>query len=97
MRDLLYHGQHLTASAVYGRELYAGQDVASYFFFLVVFPIVGLVLSTAGAGLANVIGTQPDSGGPPRRPGDGGPEPLPHPPDGGRRADVNELLTLGGG
>ena len=34
VRDWLYHGQHLTASAVYGRELYAGQDVASYFLLL---------------------------------------------------------------
>ena len=30
VRDLLYHGPHLTASAVYGRELYASQDVSAY-------------------------------------------------------------------
>jgi hypothetical protein len=59
VRDLLYHGQHLTASAVYGRELYAGQDVSAYFVLLFGFPIIGLLMGLAGAGLANVPGPLP--------------------------------------
>ena len=88
VRDLVYHGQHLTASAVYGRELYTSQDVMGYFLLLVAFPIVGLVLGVAGAGFANVTGTLPDAGGPPGPPGPPGPGPVPDPPDGGRRADL---------
>jgi hypothetical protein len=53
VRDWLYHGQHLTASAVYGRELYAGQDVASYFLLLIGFPFVGLMMGLIGTGIAN--------------------------------------------
>ena len=87
MRDLLYHGQHLTATAVYGRELFASRNAASYFVLLVAFPIIGLVLGTAGAGYANATGPLPDGGGPPGPPGPG-PEPVPDPPDGGRRADL---------
>ena len=56
MRDWLYHGQHVTASAVYGRELFASQNVMAYFFLLVAFPLIGLVLGLAGAGIANVSG-----------------------------------------
>jgi len=57
VRDWLYHGQHLTASAVYGRELYAGQDVASYILLLIGFPFIGLMMGLIGAGVAN--GTSP--------------------------------------
>jgi hypothetical protein len=60
VRDLLYHGQHLTASAVYGRELYASQDVTAYFILLVGFPLIGLVMGLTGAGIANAIGQQPE-------------------------------------
>ena len=79
IRGLLYHGQHLTASAVYGRELYASQDVAFYVMICVVFPIIGLVMGLAGSGYANVAGALPDGGGPGGPPGPGGPEPVPAP------------------
>jgi hypothetical protein len=79
IRGLLYHGQHLTASAVYGRELYASQDVAFYVMICVVFPIIGVVMGLAGAGYANVAGALPDGGGPGGPPGPGGPEPVPAP------------------
>jgi hypothetical protein len=52
VRGVLYHGQHLTASAVYGRELFATQDLAGYFFLLVGFPIIGLAMALTGAGIA---------------------------------------------
>ena len=60
VRDLLYHGQHLTASAVYGRELYASQDVTAYFALLIGFPLIGLVMGLTGAGIANAIRQQPE-------------------------------------
>jgi hypothetical protein len=59
VRDVLYHGQHLTASAVYGRELYASQDVTAYFALLIGFPLIGLVMGLTGAGIANAIRQQP--------------------------------------
>ena len=97
MRDWLYHGQHLTASAVYGRELYASQDVAAYFILIVGFPIIGLVMGLAGAGLANPVRRLPDSGpsGPPRPPG--GPPGLKPTPGGGRLADAGELTAPSSG
>jgi hypothetical protein len=49
VRGLLYHGQHLTTSAVYGRELFATQDLAGYLFFCIAFPIIGAMLGAAGA------------------------------------------------
>jgi len=62
VRDWLYHGQHLTASAVYGRELFASQNAGSYFFLLVGFPIVGLVMAVIGTAIANPAPRVPDSG-----------------------------------
>jgi hypothetical protein len=97
VRHMLFHGQHVTASAVYGRELYASQNVMGYFFLLVGFPVIGLLLGLAGAGVANPTPRLPDAGGPGRPPGPGGPEPVPDPPDGGRQADVKELATAGSG
>jgi hypothetical protein len=91
VRDWLYHGQHLTASAVYGRELYASQDVQGYFILLFGFPIIGLLLGLTGAGVTNMAGPLPDTGGPGGPggpPGPGEPEPVPDPPDGGRHVDV---------
>ena len=85
VRGWLYRGQHLTASAVYGRELYTSKDVAFYILICVVFPIIGLVMGVAGSGYANVTGPLPGGGGPPGPPG---PEPVPDPPDGGRLADA---------
>jgi len=87
IRGWLYHGQHLTASALYGRELYASGDVAFYAVICVVFPIIGLMAGLGGSGYANVTGPLPDGGGPPGPPGPG-PEPAPDPPDGGRQADA---------
>jgi hypothetical protein len=88
VRGLLYHGQHLTASAIYGRELFAAQDVAGYAFVCVAFPIIGLVMGLADAGFANATGAPPDGGRPPGPPGPPGPEPLPDPADSGRLADT---------
>jgi hypothetical protein len=88
LRDLLYHGQHLTASAIYGRELFATQDVHGYPWICAAFPVIGLLMGLLGAGLANATGPRPDGGHPPGHPDPPGPEALPDPPDGGRRADA---------
>ena len=56
VRDWLYHGQHLTASAVYGRELYASQDVAFYALVCVAFPIIGAVTGLLGAAMISMAG-----------------------------------------
>jgi hypothetical protein len=88
VRGLLYHGQHLTASAIYGRELFATQDVAGYAFLCAALTIIGLVMGLAGAGFAHATGALPDGGRPPRPPGPAGPEPVPDSPDGGRLADA---------
>jgi hypothetical protein len=88
VRGVLYHGQHLTASAIYGRELFASQDVTGYPWLCFAFPIIGLLMGVAGSGFANRTGPLPDSGRPPGPPGPPGPEALPEPPDGGRRADA---------
>ena len=45
----LYHGQHLTASALYGRELYASSGVQFYAAICVGFPVAGAVMGLAGA------------------------------------------------
>jgi hypothetical protein len=94
VRDWLYHGQHVTASAVYGRELFASQNLTGYFVLLVGFPFVGLVMGLIGSGIASVARPAPDGSGLSGPPGDGGPEPLPTPPDGGRQIDVGELNAL---
>ena len=94
VRDWLYHGQHVTASAVYGRELYASQNLTGYFFLLVAFPIVGLLMGVTGTAIANPVPRLPDGEGPPGPPGHGGPEPAPDPPGGGRQA---KLVTLAEG
>jgi hypothetical protein len=49
VRDWLYRGQHLTASAAYGRELYASKDVAFYGVICVVFPIIGAIMGLLGS------------------------------------------------
>ncbi|MGH3154744.1 MAG: hypothetical protein ACRDOB_29010, partial [Streptosporangiaceae bacterium] len=99
VRDWFYHGPHLTASAIYGRELVATQDVQGYLLLLIAFPIVGLLLGLTGSAMTQVTGPLPDSGGPPGRPPDPpGPEPLPDPSGGGRLADMgadqDRLLSL---
>ena len=88
VRDWLYHGQHLTASAVYGRELWASEDVAFYSVICVIFPIIGIMAALSGAGYANRPRPQPDSGGPGGPPGPGEPEPVPDLPGGGQLGDA---------
>jgi hypothetical protein len=61
-RDWLYQGQHLTASAVYGRELYASQDMAFYGVICVAFPIIGAIMGTLGSGAAHVTRVQLPAG-----------------------------------
>ena len=97
VRGWLYHGQHLTASAVYGRELYASGGMAFYAVICVIFPIIGLIMSLSGSGYANVTGPQPGGGpgGPGGPHGPGEPEPMPDPPAGGRLADAGVLVDVG--
>jgi hypothetical protein len=59
VRGWLYHGQHLTASALYGRELYASGGIAFYALIGVCFPVIGLIMGLIGSGFANVTGPQP--------------------------------------
>jgi hypothetical protein len=59
VRSWLYHWHHLTASAVYGRELYASQSVVLYVAICVVFPVVGLVLGLIGSARASAPGNLP--------------------------------------
>jgi hypothetical protein len=85
-RDLLYRGQHLTASAVYGRELFASQNVPRYGLICLAFPVIGALMGLVGAGVANGLASpRPDGGHPPGPPR---PEPLPDRPDGRRLADA---------
>jgi hypothetical protein len=80
VRGWLYHGQHLTASAVYGRELYACKNLAFYAVICVAFPVVGAIIGLLCSGLASVPGPLADGSSPP---GPQGPEPVPGQPDGG--------------
>ena len=82
-RDLLYHGQHLTSSVVYGRELFAVQNTQGYDIICIIFPLIGALLGMTGAGVASMR-TSPQPGGG-RPPGPSAPEPLPGPPGGGRQ------------
>ena len=89
VRGLLYHGQHLTASTVYGRELFASQSVGRYLLMCLAFPVIGALMGVFGAGVVNGLASpQPDGGRPPGPAGPPGPEPLPDPPDGGRLAEA---------
>ncbi len=54
VRGWLYHGQHLTASAAYGRELYASQHLGSDAAFCVALPVIGLLMGAVGAGISNM-------------------------------------------
>jgi hypothetical protein len=91
VRGLLLHGQHLTASAVYGRELFATQNAGAYVILCVAFPIIGVVMGFMGAGLASLTGPRSVGGRPPGPPGPPGPGPLPEPPDSGRLADAGAM------
>jgi hypothetical protein len=61
VRGWLYHWHHLTASALYGRELWASGDVAFYAVICVIFPIIGIVAALSGAGYASRPRPQPGS------------------------------------
>ena len=54
VRGWLYHGQHLTASAIYGRELYASWDLPGDAAICLVLPVVGLFMGLVGTGSANM-------------------------------------------
>jgi hypothetical protein len=98
VRGWLYHGQHLTASAVYGRELYVSQNVGFYLVLLVGFPVIAFVMALIGAAIASPAPRVPDSGGSGGPGGPGGPpgpQPPPDPPSGGRQAEVKELAAVG--
>ena len=43
-------GQHLTATVVYGREVFATGNLVGYFGLLVAFPFIGLMMGLTGAG-----------------------------------------------
>ena len=88
VRDWLYHAPHLTASAVYGRELFATQDVSGYFLLLVGFLLIGL---RDGRDRRGDCQRDPPAAGRgrvwrPRRPA--GARAGAGSPDGGRRADA---------
>jgi len=97
VRGWLYHGQHLTAPAVYGRELSASGAVVFYALICIAFPVIGLMMGLVGSGYANATGPQPGSSGPGRPPGPGEPEPVPDPPAGGRLTDAGAMTALRGG
>jgi hypothetical protein len=88
VRGLLLHGQHLTASAVYGRELFASQNAGAYALLCVGFPIIGFLMGGLGVGFTALARPLPGGGRPPGPPGPG---PLPDPPDAGRLADAGAL------
>ena len=56
----LYPGQHLTAPALYGRELDASGAVAFYAVICVIFPLIGLMMGAIGSGSAKATGPQPE-------------------------------------
>jgi hypothetical protein len=62
-RGWIFHGLHLTASAVYGRELYASMDVAFYGVICVAFPLVGVAMSMIASATA-IVSTPLADGGP---------------------------------
>ena len=87
LRGWLYHGQHLTATVVYGREVFATGNLVGYFALLVAFPFIGLMMGLTGAGIATTIRPLPDGGRPGGPGGPPAPEPVPDPPDDGRLPD----------
>ncbi len=59
VRSWLYHGQQLTASALYGRELNASGAVAFYAVICIFFPIIGLLMGLIGSGFSYTSRPQP--------------------------------------
>ena len=79
--DRLYPGQHLTAAASYANELAASVRADNYGSILLAFPVIGLLMGLAGAGIAApapLADPPPGGGGPPPPPG----HPAPDPPGG---------------
>lgn len=74
VRTWLLHGQHLTANALYARELNAGANAVLYFLICLTFPVVGLLCSMMGAGFTGDYGDT-------RRPADAPPGDGPQPAD----------------
>jgi hypothetical protein len=70
----LNHGHQLTAILTYRYEIYAGTGAVAYGAMLMFFPIVGLIMSSVVATIANPAPPQPG----PQADGDGGP-PIPVP------------------
>ena len=70
VRGTLYHGLHLSPTAVYGRELYASQNTTVYAAMCMIFPLIGVLMALVSAGIANAAGlVRSDGPGPPRPPG----------------------------
>jgi hypothetical protein len=65
----LNHGQQLTAAAAYRYEIYAGTGAFAYVVMLIFFPVIGLIISSVAAAIANPAPRQPG----PRTAGHGGP------------------------
>jgi hypothetical protein len=55
----LNHGQQLTALAAYRYEIYAGTSVFAYIVMLISFPVIGLIMSSVAAAIANPAPSQP--------------------------------------
>ncbi len=96
LRQWLYHSRHLTAFGTYSHEIHATQ-MGAYALMCLGFPVIGLIMSSLAAAIANPAPRQPGSppgngGGPPGP----GPEPEPEPgaPGGGRRADWDRVPVL---
>ena len=91
---LVDHGQHLTATGMYRYELSAVNGAAGYVLMLMFFPVIGLIMSSLAAAIANPAPSQPTSppgngGGPP------GPEPAPEPePPGDGRVEADRVPVL---
>ena len=54
VRGWILHGQHLTASAVYGRELVASRGGTGDAVLCVILPFIGLLMGLVGTGSANM-------------------------------------------
>jgi hypothetical protein len=78
---LVNHGQQMTAVATYRYEFNAVNGAAGYALMLMSFPVIGLIMSSLAAAIANPAPSQSSS-----PPGNGGgpPRPEPEPPGGGR-------------
>jgi hypothetical protein len=86
----LSHGQRLTELATYRYELYTSQDALGYGLMLISFPIIGLIMSSMAAAIANPAPRQP--GPQPGGGGAGGPEP--DPSGGGGRPEADRIIIL---